>query len=553
MSSFQPEPVAGRVGGVALARWLVAGAAALGGARGELDDINVFPVADGDTGTNLALTSAAVADAVRPAAESGATPRGSVTAGEVASVAAEAALQGARGNSGVILAAWLRGFADGVAGRADLDGPGLVAALRAAAAGATSAVGRPLEGTILSVAHAAAGAAADVDAAAVDVAAAALAGARTALAATTSQLPALRAAGVVDAGGAGLVVLLEALAGVPRAAAATAPSASGSPAQEPDLRPAPRPQDRPAGNEPGYEVMYLLDAPAEAVPALEDALGVLGDSLVVSGRPGCYRVHVHVDDVGAAIEAAIDVGRPSQISVTRFADTPATRAPSSEVSPTGRAVVAMAHGAGLSALLAAAGATVVEGFELGNPTAGEVVHAIRSTGAGEVVVLPNDAAAWAEANAAAASARSEGLAVRVVPTRSVLQGLAALAVHDAGQPFAEDVVAMTASARSTRSGEIVVADHEALTSAGICAAGQALGVIEGDVALIADDVAGAAVELLDRMLAGGGELVTLLVGPDAPPGLADRLSERITSTRPAVEVEAHVCGQAGHPLLVGVE
>ncbi len=244
---------------------------------------------------------------------------------------------------------------------------------------------------------------------------------------------------------------------------------------------------------------------------------------------------------------------PARISVTRFADTPTPRASSSEEPPTGRAVVAMAPGAGLSALLAASGATVVEGFALGCPTVAEVVHAIRSTGAGEVVVLPNDAAAWAEAHAAAATARSEGLSVRVVPTRSVMQTLAALAVHDVGQPFAEDVVAMTASARSTRSGEIVVAEHEALTSAGICAPGQALGVIEGDVALIADEVADAAVELLDRMLAGGGELVTLLVGPDAPPELADRLTERITSTRPAVEVEAHLCGQVGHPLLVGVE
>lgn len=532
-------------------RVVSAASAYLDDRRTEVNDLNVFPVADGDTGTNLALTSAAVAAAVAPTVGRA----DDVSAADVAATAAEAALQGARGNSGVILAAWLRGFADGVAERSVLDGPAVTTALRAAADGATSAVGRPLEGTILSVARAAAKAATTAEtggqAPVVEVVTAALAGARTALAATTSQLPALRAAGVVDAGGAGLVVLLEALAGVPRQPAAPPGSPPGQTTGLPQSPPTVR--RRSAGTGPGYEVMYLLDAAAEALPELEAALGALGDSLVVSGRPGCYRVHVHVDDVGAAIEAAIDAGRPSQISVTRFADLPPLRSASSGEQLTGRAVVALVHGAGISALLASGGATVVEGFGLTNPTAAEVLHAVRGTGAGEVIVLPNDPAAAPAAEAAATDARTEGRSVRVVPTRSMMQGLAALAVHDAEAPFDDVVVAMTATARSTRAGEVVVAEHDALTSAGICAQGQALGMIEGDVALIADDVATAAVDLLDRMLSGGGELVTLVLGADAPPGLAEWLTGQISATRPAVEVEVHDCGQVGHPLLVGVE
>ncbi|MEP6464218.1 MAG: DAK2 domain-containing protein [Frankiaceae bacterium] len=540
-------PAAGSLDGPAVARWLVAGADALGSARGELDDINVFPVADGDTGTNLALTATAVADAVRPwAGASAATTAETVGAGLIAETAAEAALQGARGNSGVILAAWLHGFSDGVSAQPLLDGGTLADGLGAASRGATAAVGRPLEGTILTVARAAAQAARlpPPPATAAQVAASALAGARAALIETTSQLPVLAAAGVVDAGGAGLVVLLEALAGVPRVPADRTAVPSRASDQHP-VAEAPTPE-----SEPAYEVMYLLEAPAQSLPTLEATLGALGDSLVVSGRPGYYRVHVHVDDVGAAIEAAIEVGRPRQITVTRFADQVRPAVPAAAA---GRAVVALVHGAGLSPLLAAAGATVVEGFQLGWPSTAEVLHAIRGTGAGEVILLPNDASAAVEAEAAAARAREEGRTVRVVPTRSVMQGLAALSVHDPDMPFGDAVVAMTATARSTRSGEVMIAEHAALTSAGICAPGQALGLIEGDVALIADDVGTAAGKLLDRLLLGGGELVTVVIGADAPDGLADRLAAQVRAGWPAVEVELHDCGQVGHPLLVGVE
>lgn len=564
MSTFRPEPAATGLDGSALARWLVAGASALVGASGELDEINVFPVADGDTGTNLALTSAAVADAVQ--AWSGAS---SADAAEVAVAAAEAALLGARGNSGVILAAWLRGFAGGAGDCAVLDGRALAAAVDAASAGATGAVGQPLEGTILTVARAAGegalavagpGAPTGPPAGAAEVATAALAAARAALAGTTTQLPALREAGVVDAGGAGLVVLLEALAGVPRVPVAARPRArptpTGPPApikpEAPDpAAPDPAEQD-PAEQDPAYEVMYLLDAQPEAVPGLEAALGALGNSLVVSGRPGRYRVHVHVDDVGAAIEAAIEVGRPSQIVVTRFADQVGQSAgPTAALA--GRAVIAMVHGGGLAPLLTAAGATVVEGFQLASPSTAEVLHAIRRTGAGEVILLPNDPSAEPDAQAAAAGARAEGRSARVVPTRSVMQGLAALAVHDDERPLAEDVLAMTATARSTRSGAVIIADHAALTSAGVCAEGQALGVIEGDVAVLGEDVLSAGREVLYRLLLGGGELVTLVVGADAPDGIADALTRHLRSRWPAVEVEVHDGGQPGHPLLVGVE
>ncbi|MER7004060.1 DAK2 domain-containing protein, partial [Dactylosporangium sp. NPDC000555] len=302
-------------------RWCAAGLDALRRHRAEIDALNVYPVPDGDTGTNLALTMAAAAEAADGA-----------TAGEVLRAAARGALLGARGNSGIILAQLFKGLADALDGVAAADAGQLARALDEAARGAYRAVAAPVEGTVLSVGAAAARAAL----AAADgigarpggvaaVARAAADGARVALARTPEQLPALAQAGVVDAGGRGLVVLLDALV---RTLTGEAPPPGDAPG--PATLPGPRPggtMAREAGSdEYAYEVQYLLEASAAAVEALRGVLAGLGDSLVVIGDEPTWHVHVHVNDIGAAIEAGVEAGRPSRISVTRFADQIAARA-----------------------------------------------------------------------------------------------------------------------------------------------------------------------------------------------------------------------------------
>jgi DAK2 domain fusion protein YloV len=463
----------------------------------------------------------------------------------VAHALAYGSLLGARGNSGVIVAQLLRGLADALATVADVRGRALADALTAAAKASYAAVATPVEGTILSVASAAAraaGAGGSDDLGAVARAAADAAAA--ALARTPEQLPVLAAAGVVDAGGRGLVVLLDALVEV---VAGRAPDRPGPVAPAPHAARAGAAHCGAGGPDgpPGYayEVQYLLDADDEAVARLRTVLGRLGDSLVVVGTgEGTWNVHVHVDDVGAAIEAGVVAGRPHQISVTRFEEPPARVAGA-------RGAVVVATGDGLVDLFSAEGAVVVGG----TPSTGEVLAAIRATRAGQVVVLPNDPDTQAVATLAADEAAAEEIRVAVVPTRSPVQALAALAVRDAARRFDDDVIAMAEAAGACRYAEVCRAARDALTVAGRCRAGDVLALVEGEVHLIGADLTEVSRQLLDRLLGGGGELVSLLIGADAPAGLAETLVAHLAAGWPFAEVQVHHGGQPDYPLVVGVE
>ncbi|MDQ1746368.1 MAG: fatty acid kinase, partial [Frankiaceae bacterium] len=258
----------------------------------------------------------------------------------------------------------------------------------------------------------------------------------------------------------------------------------------------------------------------------------------------------HVNDIGAAIEAGIAAGRPYRISVTRFADS--TPPPAPAPAP-GSALVAVVPAAGLAALFRAAGADVVPGGAGRDCSTADLVAAMRRSGAGQVVLLPNDRELVSRAEAAADVLRASGLTVAVLPSRSVVQGLAAVAVHDPARRFGDDVVAMSAAAAATRYGGVTRATSDAQTSAGRCRAGDILGLLDDDVALIGDDVADVSRGLLDRLLIGGGELVTLITGVDAAADLAAGLTGYLAATRPVVEVVTYDGGQPLFPLLVGVE
>jgi DAK2 domain fusion protein YloV len=531
-------------------RWCDACVSALGTAREEIDALNVYPVPDGDTGTNLFLTFEAATAAARMSdGDLDATVRAFV----------DGALRGARGNSGVIMAQLLRAAVAPLVSEG-LDGTAVAAALTQAATAAYAAVGQPVEGTILTVARVAAeaaeGAVADAETTAngtsadpdlARVVTAAADAARVALAHTPEQLDTLRKAGVVDAGGRGLCVVFDATVRVltgrwqPGTEPVLGRQHIPTPVVEGDLSP----------DGPAYEVMYLLVAADDAIDALRARLAPLGDSLVVIGGEGLWNVHVHVDDVGAAIEAGIAAGRPHRVAVTHFAEQ-AARAGRQPVRA-GRGVVVMAAGPGLRRLFGEAGAQVVAGGVGHRCSTGEFLDAIQSCRAAEVIVLPNDGASIAVAEAAAQQARDDGVRVSVIPTRVQVQGLAAVAVHEPGRSFDDDVVAMTTAAGHARHGAVTVAARQAMTSAGPCEPGDVLGVVEGDFAVIGDSLSAVADDVVHRLLSGGGELLTLVTGDGAPSDLADRLERQISSERPEVDVVVYDGGQPRYPLLVAVE
>jgi uncharacterized protein len=526
--------------------WAQRALSGLGDTRAEIDALNVFPVPDGDTGTNLYLTMESACQAVEDC-WTGGTP-----AVEAAARAMSlGALMGARGNSGVILSQILRGTGEVLGALPDgaaLDGSDIHRLLSRAADLGYEAVARPVEGTILTVARAAAEAAGALVREGTTegsaVVAAAAEGAREALARTPLMLESLRRAGVVDAGGRGLVVVLdafaEAVSGVRRSASDVGVHL-----------PLPRPADAEATHHyggPAYEVMFLLEADDERVPALRQDLDALGDSLVVVGGDRLWNVHVHVDDAGAAVEAAMAAGRPYRLRITHLEQVVPT-----SPEATGRALVAVSHGPGVADLLGRAGVGIVPAKARQRPSTAELLDAITLTHAAEVVVLPSDKDTRAVAEAAAEQARADGTRVSVIPTRSIVQTLAAVAVHDPSARFDDDVVSMTRAAGATRYGAVTIASRAALTTVGPCEEGDTLGLVDGDIVIVGGDVVSAAREILAGMLAIGGELVTLVLGADAPEQLRHELPEWLEHQHPLIEVVVHDGGQPLWPIILGVE
>jgi len=550
------EPVTHGITLDGVARFVDIATDALSSAREEIDALNVYPVPDGDTGTNMFLTVSAARDELRAARA--ADP--DLGLGEGMALLARAALMGARGNSGVILSQMLRAYVAHLAGAGtdERRAQTIAAAMSAATDASYAAVGTPVEGTILTVARAASDAALATaespDARARDVFTAAAAAARVALARTPEQLAVLAQAGVVDAGGRGLTVVLDA---VETTATGRRPMPYAAPIGTHHIPVAASvPSDDLTEDGPAYEVMYLLDASPEqeddAILELRKTLAGLGDSLVVVGGDGLWNVHVHVDDVGAAIEAGISAGRPHRIRVTHFAEQIAENRQKVSLR-TGRTVVAVAAGPGLSELFASAGAVVVPGGPGQRPSTGQLLEAITVCGAAEVVVLPNDGDTVRAAEIAARTAEAEhDVSVEVIPTQAQVQGLAAISVHEPGRAFDADVREMTATARHVRHGAVTVASRQAITMAGPCEAGDALGVIAGDFAVVGSDLETVAHDVLERLLAGGGELVTIVSG-EGGVELAERVAARVEERHPHVDVAVHDGGQPRYPLLVSVE
>jgi DAK2 domain fusion protein YloV len=532
----------------------------LRGHKEAINRLNVYPVPDGDTGTNMALTvEAAVAEL---AALDG---HGTDLPG-VCHAITHGSLMGARGNSGVILSQILRGIADAFAHDPNGDFATVADGLSRATRAAYGAVMRPVEGTILSVVRAAADAAAGVESGPTPSLTSLLDdchdAAADALRRTPEQLPVLHQAGVVDAGGAGLVLLLDAFLHV----------VAGRPLPEP-ATPAPAvpaPQQMDVAGAAGdvgdvgdlrYEVMYFLEAPDETIPAFRDVWAGIGDSIVVVGGDGIWNCHIHTDDVGSAIEAALDVGRPRQIRVAdlleqvqeerwvREAGVIPEVAPAFE--SVACAVVAVGTGEGIGRIFHSLGVhQLVAGGQSMNPSTAQLLDAIDAAPANQVVLLPNNTNIVPVAEQAASVSAKK---VRVVPTRGIAEGFAALLEYDPASGADDNATTMAEAAARVVSAEITRAVRTSVREAGVINEGDYLGLSRAGIEVVAASLVEAGQDLLAKLVDDGHEIVTIIEGEGATKADTRRLTDWLQEHRPGVTPEVHHGGQPLYPYLFSIE
>jgi fatty acid kinase len=533
-------------GDLELVRGLVGGAlASLETSRSRIDDLNVYPVPDGDTGANLTLTVRAVAEALGSAEP--------IDRPGLAHAVARAALMGARGNSGVILSQIVRGAADVLAESSNGIDPALTArALRGASDAAYRAVRRPVEGTMLSVirelAEEAERRAAEPDPLE-DLLVELVRHGEDAVARTPEQLDVLREAGVVDAGGAGLVELLRGVArAVSGEAVPEAPEVASEVAGEDAVHIEP--------SRFRYCTVFVVEGDALDHDGLEAELERLGDSLLVVGDQTALKVHVHTDDPGSALSLGTAVGTIKGVEVNDMHEQQEQRERRLSLVPSTRTksgVVAVVAGEGNQLLFASlaepVGAIrVVAGGQTANPSTAELVEALEELEADEAILLPNNPNVRLVAEHAAAQA---GRPAEVVPTESIPAGLAALVAYDGTRSAAENAAEMTAAAAAVATGEVTHASRDVELNGLAIRRGQWLGLADGDPVAGGDDFAEVVLQVVERLLAEPRTLLTLLTGEEPPP--LDGLLERLAAAQLDLEVEVHEGGQPHYPLLLGAE
>jgi len=521
----------------------------------ELNRLNVYPVPDGDTGTNMALTLESVVGELD----------GAEGMNEVCRAISHGSLMGARGNSGVILSQILRGLSDTFSDLDAASADDVVAGLRRAADAAYQAVLRPVEGTILTVVRASAEAAeaAQGDGAELtDILERVEVAAHDAVLQTPELLPVLKEAGVVDAGGRGFELLIDAFLHI----------IDGRPVPEPEVVATPPAVEAHLHGEEAsslrYEVMYLLQADDATIPAFKDTWGALGDSIVVVGGDGLWNCHVHTNEIGAAIEAGIEAGRPAKIRVTDLVeqveeeewvrdqadvgggDEEAADLPV-PTEPVTTAVVAVGVGSGVQRLLTSLGVhAIVAGGQSMNPSTAQILEAVQQCPSDSVIVLPNNK------NIVPVARQVDGLCdrrVEVVPTNAVVEALGALVAYDPHAPLEANVASMHEAVDRVRTGEVTQAVRDSVADCGPIAAGDWIAVTRSGIRAIAPSAAEAAIKLVEELLDVDSELVTVLVGAEARPADRVRLEEHLANAHPKVEIEVHEGNQPLYPFLVGVE
>jgi DAK2 domain fusion protein YloV len=523
----------------------------------ELNRLNVYPVPDGDTGTNMTLTLESVVHELQSAED---MP-------EVCQALAHGSLMGARGNSGVILSQVLRGLADTFRDLPAAGAAEVATGLRKASDAAYEAVMRPVEGTILTVVRAAAEAAEQArdagEQALEGVLDTALTAARDAVLRTPELLPVLKEAGVVDAGGRGFTLLLDALLEV----------VAGRPIPEPEVVNTPvQVEAHLAGDDIAslrYEVMYLLEAEDSTIDAFKQTWAALGDSIVVVGGDGLWNCHVHTDDIGGAIEAGVEAGRPRHIRVTDLleqveeeqwvrdhgvganGETGAGGEGETAGQQVATGVVAVGVGEGIRRLLLSVGVNeIVAGGQSMNPSTAQILEAVERCPADAVIVLPNNK------NIVPVAQQVQGLTgrdVAVIPTTSVLEALAALVAYDPQAALDDNERAMKEAAGRVAAGEVTQAVRDSVAECGPITTGDWLAISRDGICGTAADPVEAALELVASLVTDDSEIVTVLAGADARAVDTDRIREQVALAHSHVEVEVHDGGQPLYPYLIGVE
>jgi hypothetical protein len=530
-----------------------------------INRLNVYPVPDGDTGTNMSRTLDAVVAELDKADTDMARTCAAISHGS---------LMGARGNSGVILSQVLRGLSSALKDLPTASPTEVASALREASVAAYSAVLKPIEGTILTVvretAEAAVAAASDGSDLAAMLRHARETG-RDALARTPEMLPVLKEAGVVDAGGAGFLLFMDAFLHVVDDEPLPEPTVVAGPSSEQLEAVMARGQgnDEVDVSELRYEVMFLLNLDDAKQRDFMEAWGAIGDSIVVVGGDGLFNCHVHTNDIGAAIEAPLTLGgRPFNIRVTDLFEEVAEEHAQREAAMTqgmsarpsavallpavNCAVIAVCSGDGLEELFGQLGVQgVVTGGQTMNPSTAELLDAVEHMNATNVVILPNNKNIIPVANQIDALTSKT---VRVVPTCSMPEGLAALVFYDPEATAEANAEAMSAAADAVATGEVTQAVRSTNTEAGRVNEGDWIGLVRGDgVVAIGDTAVAAATSLLDTLLTRDRELLTVIAGDGADTRMVEMVVAHVNEQYPGVDVEVHRGGQPLYPFLFGVE
>ncbi len=518
--------------------------------RQRIDDLNVYPVPDGDTGTNLTMTVRAVADAVD---ETSAASRQSL-----ARDVARGALMGARGNSGVIFSQIVRGAADvlGESTGETIDAQAAARALRGASDAAYRAVRRPVEGTMLSVirelAEEAETRAADdpeIGALLVDL----VRRGEEAVARTPEQLQVLRDAGVVDAGGAGLLELVRGVA--------AAVSGEELPERAPEAEHVAIEAIHQELSRYRYCTVFVIEGEQLDKDALEEQLEKIGDSLLVVGDENAIKVHVHTDDPGAALSIGIAAGSIDRVEIANMHEQTLQRedrllAAVPDALPAVRAttgVVAVVAGDGNRRLFESLARDIgpieiVEGGQTMNPSTADLLSAVRALDADEAIILPNNSNILLAAEHAAANADRT---VEVVAADSIPAGLAAMVAFDGSLTASENAAEMREAVSAVKTGEVTIASRDVTMNGLSIRKGEWLGLLDGTPVAGGgsfDDVAAAVVE---GLLAEPRDLLTVLVGAEQPQ--LDTLLERVSSAHPDVDVDVQQGGQPHYHLLLSAE
>ena len=511
-----------------------------------LNSLNVYPVPDGDTGSNMAATLNAVVSEIESLEEN-------IEMEKIINAISHGSLMGARGNSGVIISQILRGFVAKIktAGLETIDAGLFSEALSESASAAYEAVGNPVEGTILTVVREAAEATEKAVPSKFDLLSLgeiAREAAKHSLDSTPELLPVLARAGVVDAGGSGFLLMLDSLLHV----------IDGRPMPEPEVVTVSVDSlvldvhDDMSSSATRYEVMYFLEAPDDLIPDFKKAWSEIGDSIVVVGGENIWNCHVHTNNIGAAVEAGISVGKPYEIRVTDLFEEIADNHYDHDIAdPVGCSVIAVANGAGIGEIFRSLGATrIVSGGQSMNPSTADLLEAAEATASEHVIILPNNSNIVAVAEQVNSQTSKT---VRVVETHTVTEGFASLLGYDPEATSEKNQTGMSEASQMVESGEVTTAVRDSTSEVGEIKKGNFLGLQKGKVTVVAENIVEAATALLKKMIIDEHEIVTLISGEDSNEEETDEILAWINAEHEDLEVEVHEGGQPLYPYYIGIE